>query len=122
MTIKWCIYYSDRSKYSYLDGRPEKAPVVGVQFIAQSSESNIWEALCNQDFYIWDTRDGVTKWYCADNAGRENYMREIGWRKVLIGSWIGDETYESISRQVSHDIQVGRKAGYAPWEWKPGNE
>ena len=120
--MRWCIYYSDGSKFSYQDGDPEAAPCVGVQFIAQEDQSHNWVALCNFDYYIWDTRDGVEKWYCADNVGRENYMREIGWRKVLIGSWIGDVRYEEISRQVTEDIQTARKAGYMPWEWKPGDE
>ena len=119
--MKWAIYYSDGSIYTYQDGNPEDAPVIGVQYIAQEDKNNNWVSLCNSDFYIWDKRDGVEKWYCASNAGRENYMRHPGWKKVLIGEWIGDLTYTAISKRVTDDIQVARKTGYAHWEWKPSD-
>jgi len=114
--MRWCIYYADGSTYI---GDVADAPVVGVQLIAQEDRANGWNALCNFPFYIWDTRDGITKWYCASESGRENYMREVGWKKVLIGSWIGDEQYQKISDRVKNDNQFAMKTGYAWWEWKP---
>jgi len=115
--VKYCIYYDDGTVHTGkgINGVAE-ARVTGVQFIAQEDPDHVWVALSGTDYFIWDTRDGITKWYCADNAGRENYMREPGWKKVLIGSWIGDETFREISRRVSADLQVGKKTGYAWWE------
>ena len=120
--MRWCIYYSDGSTYSYKDGPPQNAPVTGVQFVAQVNKANKWVALCNCDFILWDERDGIEQWYPADNSGRENYMRKEGWRKVLICEWIGDESYEKLSDRVSNDLQVARKTGYAWWEYRPDEE
>lgn len=118
-TVKWCIIYEDGTTFSDIDGGPADAPVERVQFIAQYNDANGWEALCNFPFYVWDYRDGVEKWYCASESGRENYMREEGWRKVLIGSWIGDKRYEELHRWVTEKLQFSKKVGYAWWEWHP---
>jgi len=116
-SMRWCIYYADGSIYTGEDGvGVAEAPVVGVQFIAQEDPKHVWVALSGSDYFIWDVRDGIAKWRCCDYAGYQTYMREIGLKKVLVGSWIGDNEYEEISRRVLDDLQVGRKSGFAWWE------
>jgi hypothetical protein len=114
--MKWCAYYGDGSKFSYLDGNVKDVPPAGVQYVAQEDSTHGYVALSNFDYYLWDDRGDGEKWYCADIVGYWLYMLKPGWKKVLFGEWIGDSRYEEISKQVSNDIQVARKTGFAPWE------
>jgi len=114
METKWCIFYSNGTFHSSEDGL-ETAPVIGIQLIAQEDPRKGWLILGELPFHIWDTRDGITRWWGASDSGRENYIRKPGYKIVLIGEWIGDETYQKIFEHVSELVQQVRKTGQVHW-------
>jgi len=117
--MKWAIYYSDGSIFTYQEGDPEDAPVIGVQFIAQEDKDHNWSSLSKDPYYYWaDLGDGY-RFYAADWVGFFLHLIKPGWKLFFLGEQIGNERFAEISRRVSEDIQVALKTGYAPGERRP---
>ncbi len=97
------IYYDDGSTY---DGAPECAPGAGVIGIVRRDEAaedfpytNGRELLYGKDHYWWTGE----RWLGGDSYGRDDYLRQPGWRKVIAGRTVERVRFERVKRQMETD-------------------
>lgn len=118
MTLRWKIWYGDKSSFSNLDGEPEESPGWDVQVIVQVCESTgRWnESLC--DYYVWHV--AVGQWLGMDIAGLLHYLGQPGWKVVRIGSRIPDDVFQEIMSMAERDESFPPRSAFRPGEKQPG--
>lgn len=108
-SAKWRIYYGDGAVY---DAAPELAPASNVQAII-SSHDVLGRQLCaGRDFYWWDAGE----WWGGDIVGLIDYLNRPGWKKVLAGRSIKDQTYIDVCNAARSDPDFQEIKG-APSGW-----
>lgn len=112
-TPTWRVYYSDGSTYSDADGPIQDAPALGVQAIVQRDPNPHGTGRFvvhgggqrpNRvpiDYYCWDDSQGI--WAGTDLFGLWDYLQRPGWKRVLFGRTIADETYQRIIMAAGDD-------------------
>lgn len=103
--IAWRIYYADGSTFSDRDGRVEDAPGWGVIIIAQQDMTpqpyNIGRLYrFGKDFYCWELGRG---WTGRDSNGREFYLAEPGWKKIVNGIDVAADAFHRIKANAETD-------------------
>lgn len=100
---EWRIYYADGSTY---DGVVERAPGDGVVGIvrrdvdpADFPYTNGRELLYGKDHYWWS----VDRWLGGDSYGRDDYLRQPGWKKVIAGRTLPRVQFESVKQRMETD-------------------
>jgi len=109
--MKWRIYYGDGTTF---DGSVEDAPGDNVQVIVQQSISHGRTIIAGGrdfrgGFYWWENDLG---WNVGDNIGLILYLTRPGWKKVVFGQTILDETYREIYGQAVSDPDFPVKTGW----------
>lgn len=113
----WTIIYGDGSIYTSDDGDAGSAPATDVQIIVQFDEDNRWSTLAISRYYIWGWR-GVNKWWSVDDAGFYDYLLNYrGWKAVLVGRWVDNETFRKLWSQAQE--MYGEKVAFAARERQP---
>lgn len=102
-SVKWKIYYSDKTTFDNTQGLPEDAPTVGVICIKHFIEGG-WRIQAFTDFYIWEVE---SEWWGADQAGFWQYMFKPGIKIVKIGTNIKDEPFKDIMKLAREDTTDG---------------
>lgn len=78
--IRWCIFYSNNSRFSHEDGDPANAPLYGVIAVVQEDQkpASVWH---QSDFYWW--RPDMGCWHSGDIHGflRESAAYGATWVK-----------------------------------------
>lgn len=98
------VWYDDGSTY---DGAVEAAPCEGVIVIAQDDPDVGREILHIKDFYYYEHG----RWWGADRWGMEDYLRRLGWRKVLAGRNTTYANYSALYDAACHDPDFPPKSG-----------
>lgn len=103
--MKWRIYYHDGAVYSDTDGPPESAPGWGALIIAQEDVTpqpyNIGRIYrFGKDFYCWEPDRG---WTGRDANGREFYLAEPGWRKIVNGVDVSADVFHRVKARAEAD-------------------
>jgi hypothetical protein len=107
--MDWRIYYHDGSTFSDDDGPAQDAPGLGVLLIVQwDGDLKRTEILHGDgprvvDWYWWE--DDV--WLCGDFSGMVQHIAESGWKKVLSGRNVRNETFRTAMKRASRDT-LGR--------------
>jgi hypothetical protein len=102
----WRIYYANESIYSSEDGGPETAPARGVIAILQPNEDQRgWHVLQQTDYYLWRDDWGGT-WQGADRQGRDFYLHDPGWKRVLFGESVPNSIYERITQRALAERRI----------------
>ena len=110
--MKWRIYYADGSAYSDVDGPPELAPGWGVQVIAMEDREVGRILIHTFDFYWWDGEG----WVGGDATGREDYLAQSGWKKIINGRGVRNAQYQEIMKQAMRDDYLPPKSARAMGE------
>ena len=105
----WCIYYSDGSTYSDIDGEAWYAPKSGVQAIVVVDPAVHHIILTRSDFYCYDSAWDIPVWRTMDDWGFQEYMRESGPRLVLFGQWIGNHEYQALMTNITNEWGVRQR-------------
>lgn len=94
----WRVYYDDGSTYGPGE-TVEHAPGEGVIAIAQSDADVGREILHRKDFYYWERG----RWFGCDLYGLYDYLRRVGWRKVIAGRNTEYRNYSAIFDRACSD-------------------
>lgn len=102
--MPWKIFYFDGSTFSNLDGAPQDAPGLGVLAIKQVDGVLGYEILHGDgprviDWYWWEDR----AWVSGDMAGLVQYLASPGWKKVLAGRSVHNDTFRAVMSAVIND-------------------
>jgi len=109
----WRIYYGDGSTFDSEQGAPDKAPGLNVQAIVQRDPSphGVGRFVIHGggqrpnrapiDYYCYDSEQGI--WQGCDLFGLWDYLVRPGWKRVLFGRTINDETYQRIITAAGDD-------------------
>lgn len=112
--MNWRIYLSDGTVVTGDEGAvPDLCwkSAATIQIILQQHDNDDWFMECGQDFYVWDSRgDQRPRWWGVDFAGKEVYMLQPGWKKVLVGERVPAEVYDPMYKRVVEDMQRLRNA------------
>lgn len=116
--MSWQVYYSDGKTVCAEDATPISITRrADVQVIIQESADHNWVTLCQYDYYVWDTRGGVTKWWGVDLFGLYHYLLQPGSRCVLFGTMIDKRTFRAIFDRAR--AEFGNKEVFANDERHP---
>jgi len=117
--VNWKIYYGDDSTFSDQDGSPWCAPARNVQVIVMSDKDHGWRTQAGDDYYVWDCRDGETRWWgLKDRFGLYDYLIEPGYKRVLFGRTITSDRFSVIFKRASNDPDFPKKTAFANKERK----
>lgn len=117
--MNWKIYYSDDSTFSSYDGSPWSAPGLDVQVIVMSDKDHGWMTQASTDYYVWDCRGGVTRWWGVDMFGLWEYLFvEPGYKCALAGRTTTSERFNEIFKRASEDPDFPVKTSFANKERK----
>jgi len=117
--MKWKIYYGDGSIFSDQDGSPWSAPGFDVQVIVMASKDHGWMTQAGDDYYVWDCRGGVTRWWGVDKFGLWEYLFVTpGFKCALAGKTTTSERFSEIFKMASNDPSFPPKTTYASKERK----
>lgn len=117
--MNWKIYYSDGQTFSDQDGDPEIAPFWDVQVIIQVDEEHGWFSLSGSKYYVWDNRGLGYCWWGVDDIGFVDYLKDPGWKRVLVGRTIENEEFNEIFKRAKRDPDFERKKAFRRWERRP---
>ena len=120
--MKWKIYYGDGSTFSDQDGAAENAPAVNVQVIVVENPNHNWVTIAGNDYFVWQERGGWYRWWGADWFGMVDYLLQPGWKKVLFGRMIDEETFNGLFRLANKDSYFGKKTSFANGERLPSED
>lgn len=104
---RWRIYYADGSTYSERDGALEDAPAWGVLVIAEVNLTDGRHTVSNGDYYVWDDRGAGPHWWECNETGLLLYLSKPGWKKVLFGELVENETFQAAHLRAVQDGEVG---------------
>lgn len=101
--MRWRIFYDNGATF---DGPVELAPGDGVIGIVREDVSpadfpytNGRELLYGKDHYWWNGE----RWLGGDSYGRDDYLRQPGWRKVIAGRTVPRVQFESVKQRMETD-------------------
>ena len=102
--MKWKIYYHDGSSYSDKDGFVQNAPGWGALIIAQEDQEpgnyNIGRRyLFGEDYFCWEGWG----WTSRNITGREFYLAQPGWKKIVNGTVVLDEIFYKVKKAAEED-------------------
>lgn len=93
----WVIWFTDGTIASSEDATPfGLTRRADVQVITQNSPDHNWVTLSGYDYYVWDARGGVVKWWGVDLFGLHHYLLQPGSKCVLFGTMIDKKTFREI--------------------------
>lgn len=116
----WKLYYADGTIFSDLDGPPEMAPGWGLLFAVQRDQDHGHRIIAgghqgiHVDYYWWD--EETSSWFVGDYIGREDYLAQPGWRKVINGRSIGNEAFREAYAKAMADPDFPEKTAWLPDE------
>lgn len=114
----WEVHYSDESFVTSEDFTPYSIEKRSrVQVIIQPESEHNWVTLSGYDYYMWDDRGGGAKWFGGDREGLSDYLRQPGYKCVLIGEMIDKALFRKILNKAIE--RLGEKSGYDRLERKP---
>jgi len=114
----WEVHYRDETFITSEDTTPfgiEKRD--GVQVIIQGDDEHRWVTVAGHDYYMWDVRGGIAKWFGGNREGLSTYLRQPGYKCVLIGEMIDKVLFRKIMNAARK--RLGDKAGYESVERLP---
>ena len=111
----WRVYYDDGRTYSDEDGALEDAPGDGVIAIAQIDPDVGRHILHMKDFYYREH----SRWYGCDIYGLFDYLRRLGWKKVIAGRNTTSSNYHAIMDRARLDPGLPEKNALLAGEMRP---
>ena len=118
--MNWKIYYGDGSTFSSQDGSPWIVPARDVQVIVMIDKDHGWRTQAGSDYYVWDGRDGETRWWgLKDDFALYDYLIDPGYKRVLFGRTITSDQFSKIFKQATEDPDFPQKTAFANKERKP---
>ncbi len=116
--MNWEVWYSDGWSVSSDDVPPHEITKRDrVQVIIQGDDEHRWVTVAGYDFYMWDDRGNGDKWFGGDREGLSTYLRQPGYKCVLMGEMIDKVLFRKIMNDARK--RLGEKAGYESTERKP---
>jgi hypothetical protein len=97
--VNWIIFYSDGTRVSNEEMNVGEVKSCEVQAILWWSEDKSWLIIQGYEYYIWK----YNRWYGAELGGKEHYLMQPGWKKVLYGDWIPDDRFEAIIQEAKRE-------------------
>lgn len=105
--MDWIIYYGDQSDFTSDAGRPDEAPPVNVQIIAQVSYQEGRVLLSGHDFYWWEPL--LLQWSGGDVFGMYDLlMRHPGVIKFARSMRTPD--FQKLFERAVADPRLPRKS------------
>jgi hypothetical protein len=95
--VNWIIYYSDGTKVSDEEisiGELQSCEVQAILWWNEGEKS--WLTISGYEYYIWK----YNRWFGAELGGKEHYLMQPGWKKVLYGDWIPDDRFQAVMSEV----------------------
>ena len=108
--MDWKIHYGDGSIFSSDDGRPEDAPALNIQAIAQRDDRVGRFIVTRSDFYLFLDN----QWIGVDWFGMLDRLMDIGVIKT--GRTITSEAYNDVIQRAKNDPGLPRKSAGHPME------
>ena len=111
--MKYRIYYDNGNTY---DGEIQNAPAFGVMCIVEDSKKHGRLIVSNGDYYVYIVEEEC--WRSADFIGMVDYLQRPGWKKVLIGRLVDDQTFNRIFQMADKDPDFPPRTAYGFFESK----
>ncbi len=106
MRNKFKVYYKDGSTYSGQE--PENTPVFDVLVIVEGDADHGRRIISNGDYYGW--ADG--RWRAYDYPGLIQYLKDPGWKRVLLGVMVNGELWNKIYARANSDNDFPPRTAY----------
>lgn len=99
--MEWCVYYDNGKTVCHGDCTIESLPAWGVLLILDRDAQTGYRLITNADYYVWEARGGYkAHWWESNFVGLIDYLARPGWKKVLIGRLVENETYDAVFREA----------------------
>lgn len=100
LSFDWQIFYDNGAVYQ---GRLELAPTLGVICILEGKP--VARIVERSDYYVWKFKE--SGWTGVDIFGLWDYLSQPGFKKVLFGRTVSNETFESIHNKAYSEMTNG---------------
>jgi hypothetical protein len=112
--LQWRVYYGNGDTFSDKNGEPSQAPAQNVQAVAVIDREVGRFILSHWDYYWFD--HDTDRWWGGDQFGMWDYLTRPGWKRVLFGRSLGNDSFNAVMRRAVNDPDLPVKTGWSPKE------